>query len=145
MTVSTTGFWNLDLTCQIHLIHWKLGLNSAGNTQCIIPHSSSPFIFLDPNFYQIFLIYVYALSQRDNTSPTWKTFMCILNFTNPSSSIETVCIILVSTCAHAIKIGSWKFAAVGRHQSEIFVICVYIWNISVKSRTAFRQVWVHVN
>lgn len=104
VTVSTTGFWNLDLACQIHLIHWKLELNSAG---IHIPLSQ-----LLPSS----VVYVYALAQRDSTPPMLKTFMYILNFTNPSSSIETMSIILLSTCRHAVKIKSWKFTAVDRLQ-----------------------------
>ena len=76
VTVSTTGFWNLDLACQIHLIHWKLRLNSAGSTQCITPHSSSQFIFLELSFYHLLWFMCMLWPKETGCLLCWK-HLCI--------------------------------------------------------------------
>lgn len=66
----------LDLTCQIHLIHSKLDLNSAGSAQCITPHSSIKFIFLDPSFYHP-LWFMYMLWPKETIHLQHGKYLCM--------------------------------------------------------------------
>lgn len=150
VTVSTTGLWNLNLAYQIHLIHGKLGLDSAERTQCITPHSSALFMFLDLSFHHVLWFMCLLRPKEKVLSPTLKTVMCILNFTNPNISIENNSIILLSTCSHGVKIESWKFTAVDRLQQKrvqciIFVNYNCSCNNCTKSKTVFRRVWIDVS
>lgn len=118
VTVSTTGFQNLNLAYQIHLIHWKLGLDSAGRTRCMTTRSSALLMFLDLSFHHVLWFMCMLWPKEKVLSPALKMVMYTLNFTNPNISIESISIILLSTCSHAVKIESWKFTAVDRLQQK---------------------------